>query len=97
MVNIDIMEKWKPIEDEKEIDLDNIVLNIVDDELAEEGIGKLMSYGLLAFLLGSAGIVQGATLDREMERLVKDKKVQNGKVTITKDELKKVVDKSKKE
>ena len=97
MVNSDIMEKWKPIEDEEEIDLDNLVLNIVDDELAEEGIGKLMSYGLLAFLLGSSGIVEGATLDREMERLVKDKKVQNGKVTITKDELKKVVDKSKKE
>ena len=97
MVNSVIMEIWKPIDDDNEIDLDNLVLNIVDDELAEEGIGKLMSYGLLVSLLGSAGIVEGATLDREMERLVKDKKVQNGKVTVTKDELKKVVDKSKKE
>lgn len=97
MVNSVAMEKWKPIEDEEEIDLDNLVLNIVDDELAEEGIGKLMSYGLLAFLLGSSGIVEGATFDREMEKLIKDKKVQNGKVTITKDELKKIVDKSKKE
>ena len=97
MVNRDIMENWKPIDNEKEIDnLDNLVLNIVDDELAEEGLGKLMSYGLLAFLLGSAGIVEGATLDREMEKLMKDKKVQNGKVTVTKDELKKIVDKSKK-
>ena len=95
MVNSHAMEIWKPIDGEKEIDLDNLVLNIVDDELAEEGIGKLMSYGLLAFLLGSSGIVEGATLDREMEKLVKDKKVQNGKVTITKDELRKVVDKSK--
>lgn len=95
MVNSVAMEIWKPIDGEKEIDLDNLVLNIVDDELAEEGIGKLMSYGLLAFLLGSAGIVEGETLDREMKKLMKDKKVQNGKVTVTKDELKKVVDKSK--
>ena len=96
MVNSVAMEFWKPIDDDEEIDLDNLVINIVDDELAKEGIGKLLSYGLLAFLLGSAGIVEGATFDREMEKLVKDKKVQNGKVTVTKDELKKVIDKSKK-
>ena len=46
------------------IDLNDLVLNIVDDELAEEGIGRLMSYGLLAFLLGSAGIVEGATFNK---------------------------------
>ena len=97
MVNSVTMEFWKPIDDEKEIDLDNLVLNIVDDELAEEGIGKLMSYGLLAFLLGSAGIVEGAALDANMEKLVRDKKVQQGgKVTLTKDELKDVIDKSRK-
>ena len=39
------------------IDLDNLVLNIVDDELVDEGIGKLISYAILSSILGSAGIV----------------------------------------
>ena len=89
------MEKWKKIDEH--IDLDNLVLNIVDDDLVEEGLGKLVSYGLLSFLLGSAGIVEGAVLDANMEKLVRDKQVQQGgKVTLTKDELKDVIDKSKK-
>jgi spore germination cell wall hydrolase CwlJ-like protein len=93
MVNTN-MENWKKIED---IDLDNLVLNIVDDDLVEEGVGKLVSYGLLAFLLGSAGIVEGAALDANMEKLVRDKQVQQGgKVTITKTELKDVIERSKK-
>ena len=60
MVNTCIM-KWKRLYMEEKygnmIDLDNLVLNIVDDELAEEGIGKLISYAILSSILGSAGLV----------------------------------------
>lgn len=61
MVNTCIM-KWKRLYMEKteNIDLDNLVLNIVDDELVEEGAGKAIAFSVLAFLLGSAGIVEGA-------------------------------------
>lgn len=55
--------KWILIESTKgttSIDLDDLVLNIVDDELAEEGAGKLVSFAMLAGMLGSAGMVQGA-------------------------------------
>lgn len=61
MVNTCIM-KWNRLymEETKNIDLDNLVLNIVDDELVEEGAGKAIAFSVLAFLLGSAGIVEGA-------------------------------------
>jgi hypothetical protein len=53
--------KWKRLYMEEKygnmIDLDNLVLNIVDDELAEEGVGKLISYAILSSILGSAGLV----------------------------------------
>ena len=51
--------KWIMIENTERlpIDLDNLVLNIIDDELAEEGVGKLVSYAILSSILGSAGIV----------------------------------------
>lgn len=42
------------------IDLDSLVLNIVDDELAEEGAGKAIAFSVLAFLLTSMGMVEGA-------------------------------------
>ena len=55
--------KWILIESAKgttSIDLDDLVLNIVDDELAEEGVGILVSFAVLAGMLGSAGMVRGA-------------------------------------
>jgi hypothetical protein len=53
--------KWKRLYmEENAIDLDNLVLNIVDDELVEEGAGKAIAFSVLAFLLSSAGIVEGA-------------------------------------
>ena len=64
--------EWKRLyaEEEGGIDLDNLILNIVDDELAEEGVGKAITYGLLAFILGSSGIVEGAEFKRGMLHLV---------------------------
>ena len=96
MVNSDVM-KWKRIcvENKAEIDLDNLVLNIVDDDLVEEGAGKAIAFSVLAFLLSSAGIVEGATFRREAQKYMKDKQVERGKVTVTKSELKDIVDKSK--
>lgn len=44
----------------------DILLNIVDDELVEEGLGQVMSLGVLATLLSMAGIVEGATFKREV-------------------------------
>lgn len=75
--------KWKRLQTEENIDLDDLVLNIVSEDVAEEGLGKAIVFGTLAFLLGSANIVEGAEFSKNMERLVKDKQVQQGKVTIT--------------
>ena len=47
-------------DDGQQIDLNNLVLNIVDDELAEEGIGKLVSYGLFSFILCGSGMASAA-------------------------------------
>jgi len=96
------MEKWKRlyIEEEEElkdvaIDIDTLVLNIVDDELVEEGAGKLIGYSVLAFILGSAGIVEGAEFRRGVLHMARDKQVQDGTLTITKGELKGIIDKAK--
>lgn len=67
------MEEREPVPEmgeEPQVDIDNLVLNIVDDELAEEGAGKAITYGLLAFILGSSGIVEGAEFKRGMLHLV---------------------------
>ena len=45
---------------------DDILLNIVDDELVEEGLGRVMSLGVLSTVLSMAGIVEGATFKREV-------------------------------
>lgn len=85
--------KWKEIfsEGHDAINLDDLVLNIVDDELAEEGAGKAIAFGVLAFLLGSANMVESAEFKKGMLKLVQDKQVEQGKVTITKNELKWVI------
>ena len=88
--------KWKRIMLENTIDLDNLVLNIVDDELVEEGAGKAIAFGVLAFLLGSSSIVEGAEFKKGILHLVQDKQVENGKVNITQSELKDVIEQSKK-
>lgn len=86
------LDDMEPVMDEEPIDLDNLVLNIVDDELVEEGAGKAIAFSLLAFLLGSAGIVEGAEFKKGTLKFVKDRQVERGKVTITKGELKKIID-----
>ena len=48
------------------MEFDDIILNIVDDELVEEGLGQVMSLGVLATVLNMAGIVEGATFKREV-------------------------------
>ena len=48
------------------MEFDDIILNIVDDELVEEGLGQVMSLGVLTTLLSMAGIVEGATFKREV-------------------------------
>ena len=72
---------------------DDIILNIVDDELVEEGLGRVMSLGVLSTVLSMAGIVEGATFKREVQnQFNKQGKVQ----TITKRDIGKAVEKSKK-
>ena len=34
--------------------LDNLIINIVDDDVAEEGVGKLITFGTMLFLLGTS-------------------------------------------
>ena len=41
---------WRKYED----NLDNLIINIVDDDVAEEGVGKLMTVGTMLFLLGTS-------------------------------------------
>ena len=48
------------------MEFDDIILNIVDDELVEEGLGQVMSLGVLATVLSMAGIVEGATFKRKV-------------------------------
>ena len=48
------------------MEFDHIILNIVDDELVEEGLGRVMSLGVLSTVLSMAGIVEGATFKREV-------------------------------
>lgn len=36
---------------------DNIIINIVDDQLAEEGLGSMVQLGVLASVLGFSGMV----------------------------------------
>ena len=92
MVNTPIM--WKRISDER-VDLDNLVLNIVDDQLAEEGVGQTIAVGVLSMVLGWSGIVNAAQFDKNMTKLVQDKQVQGGRVTVTKSEVADVIEKSK--
>ena len=40
----------------------DIILNIVDDELVEEGLGQVVQLGVLASVLGFAGIVNASKL-----------------------------------
>lgn len=41
---------WRKYED----NLDNLIINIVDDDVAEEGLGKLITFGTMLFLLGTS-------------------------------------------
>ena len=85
---------WKRIEPQE--NLDDIVLNIVDEELVQEGIGNLISLGVLAFLLGSSGIVNAGQFKQELGKVAKDKQVeQGGRVTVTKQDISNAVEKSK--
>ena len=87
---------WKRIEPQE--NLDDIVLNIVDEDLVQEGIGNLISLGALAFLLGSSGIVNAAEFKQELGKVAKDKQVeQGGRVTVTKQDIADAVEKSKAE
>lgn len=93
---IEELDDMEPVMDEEPIDLDTLVLNIVDDELVEEGAGKAIAFSILAFLLSSAGIVEGAEFRRGTLKLMKDKQVERGgKVTITRGELKGIIEKAK--
>ena len=77
-------------------DLDAIVLNIVDDNLVEEGAAKAIAFGLLSFILSSSGIVNAAQFRRGALKFMQDKQVERGgKVTVTKGELKGLVEQAK--
>ena len=58
------------------MEFDDIILNIVDDELVEEGLGRVMSLGVLSTVLSMAGIVEGATFKSE----ISNKLNQQGKI-----------------
>ena len=91
---MEIKMNWKRIEPQE--NLDDIVLNIVDEELVQEGIGNLISLGVLAFLLGSSGIVNAGQFKQELGKVAKDKQVeQGGRATVTKKDIADAVEKSK--
>ena len=76
--------------------MDAIVLNIVDDNLVEEGAAKAIAFGLLSFILSSSGIVNAAQFRRGALKFMQDKQVERGgKVTVTKGELKGLVEQAK--
>ena len=77
-------------------DQDNLVINILDDEMANEGIGKMLSFGTLVFLLGTSGMVHADEFKRNLQEEVNAKQVQGGKVTLTTKEIGKAIEKSKK-
>lgn len=78
-----------------ETDLNNLILNIVDDDgLAEEGLGQLVSFGILASVLSAAGIVEGATFNKNIQRYADSKP--GTTLTITKSELGDIVEMSRK-
>ena len=45
-----------------------IILNIVDDELVEEGLGQMVQLGVLASVLGFAGIVNAQDFKTNITR-----------------------------
>ena len=61
---------WKKVEREVNAEL---TLNIVDDKLMEEGIGKLVSLSMLVFMIGSSGLVNTERFKDEMGRIAKEK------------------------
>ena len=75
--------KWKILHEEEDgqndllkkdwIDLDTLILNIVDENLAEESMGTTIAYGILAFVLSASGVVRGSEFRKEMMNLVQDK------------------------
>ena len=88
---------WKRIEPQENLEnLDDIVLNIVDEDLVQEGMGKLISLGVLTFMLGSSGVVNAGQFKQELGKVAKDKQVeQGGRVTVTKQDIADAVEKSK--
>ena len=46
----------------------DIILNIVDDELVEEGLGQVVQLGVLASVLGFAGIVNAQDFKTNLTR-----------------------------
>ena len=46
----------------------DIILNIVDDELVEEGLGQVVQLGVLASVLGFAGIVNAQDFKTNITR-----------------------------
>lgn len=89
----DLTMEWKKYEETPEIN--DLLINIVDDDIADEGVGKLMAFGTMLFLLGTSGVVNAGQLRHNLEDVVRDKQVQNGKVTLTKSEVAKAVEASK--
>ena len=83
---------WRKYED----NLDNLIINIVDDDVAEEGVGKLITFGTMLFLLGTSEMVNAEELRSNLKTIVKDKQVEKGKITLTKGEIADAVEKSKK-
>ena len=58
----------------------NTIINIVDDDVAEEGLGKLMTFGTMLFLLGTSGMVNASELRNNLQSIVKDKQVEGGRI-----------------
>lgn len=76
-------------------DLDSLVLDILDDSQADESLGRAVSFGILATLLSMAGVVEGATFRRNMERQVAVSQTSGNRLPITKSQLGQVVRKSR--
>lgn len=76
---------------------DNLIINIVDAEMTNEGIGNMLSLGTLVFLLGASGMVNAEEFKRNLQDEVKAKQVEGGKVTLTTKDINNAIEKSKKD
>lgn len=76
--------------------VDDIILNIVDDQIVEEGLGQMVQLGILASVLGCSGMVDAQELKDNIVQVGRQNgRGQSRKMTLTKSMLGDAIDKSR--